>query len=31
LHREIMLSSAYRQSSGFDGTKDAVDPDNRLL
>jgi hypothetical protein len=31
LHREIMLSSAYRQSSGFDAAKDAVDPDNRLL
>jgi len=31
LHREIMLSSAYRQSSGFNASKDAVDPDNRLL
>ncbi len=31
LHREIMLSSAYRQSSGFNAAKDAVDSDNRLL
>ncbi|HEV3025839.1 MAG TPA: PSD1 and planctomycete cytochrome C domain-containing protein [Pirellulales bacterium] len=31
LHREIMLSNAYRQASGFDADKYAVDPDNRLL
>lgn len=31
LHREIVLSTAYRQSSGHDAAKFAVDPDNRLL
>ncbi|HEY7307912.1 MAG TPA: PSD1 and planctomycete cytochrome C domain-containing protein [Gemmataceae bacterium] len=31
LHREIMLSATYRQSSGHDEIKHAVDPDNRLL
>jgi hypothetical protein len=31
LHREIMLSAAYRQSSKPDGAKRAVDPDNRML
>jgi hypothetical protein len=31
LHREIMLSAAYQQSSGPDARKQAVDPDNRLL
>jgi hypothetical protein len=31
LHREIMLSAAYQQSSGFDAARAAVDPENRLL
>ncbi len=31
LHREIVLSSAYRQSSAHDARKHAIDPDNRLL
>jgi hypothetical protein len=31
LHREIMNSAAYQQSSGFDVAKAAVDPENRLL
>jgi hypothetical protein len=31
LHREIMTSVAYQQSSSFDAAKFAVDPDNRLL
>jgi hypothetical protein len=31
LHREIVLSAAYRQSSHRDPDKQAVDPDNRLL
>lgn len=31
LHRELVLSSTYRQSSTFNPAKDAVDPDNRLL
>jgi hypothetical protein len=31
LHREIMLSSAYRQASSYDAAKFAADPDNRLL
>jgi hypothetical protein len=31
LHREIVLSAAYRQSSAFDARKHAIDPDNRLL
>jgi hypothetical protein len=31
LHREIMLSSAYRQSCTYDADKYAIDPDNRLL
>jgi hypothetical protein len=31
LHREIMTSAAYRQSSAFDAEKFAVDPGNRLL
>ncbi|MBI3863728.1 MAG: DUF1553 domain-containing protein [Planctomycetia bacterium] len=31
LHREIVLSAAYRQSSRFDAARFAVDPDNRLL
>ncbi len=29
LHREIVLSATYRQSSKFDATKHAIDPDNR--
>ncbi len=31
LHREIMLSAAYRQASAHDDRKHAADPDNRLL
>jgi hypothetical protein len=31
LHREIVLSAAYRQASAPDAAKQAVDPDNRLL
>jgi hypothetical protein len=31
LHREIVLSSAYQQSSVFDAARFAIDPDNRLL
>jgi hypothetical protein len=31
LHREIVLSSAYRQASGPDPLKESVDPDNRWL
>jgi hypothetical protein len=31
LHRELVLSATYRQSSTFDAAKFAVDPDNRLL
>ena len=31
LHREIVLSAAYRQASGPDAAKHAVDPDNRWL
>jgi hypothetical protein len=31
LHREIMLSAAYQQSSAHDDGKHAVDPDNRRL
>jgi len=31
LHRELVLSATYRQSSAFDAAKFAVDPDNRLL
>jgi len=31
LHREIMLSAAYRQSSAPDAAKQAIDPDNRWL
>jgi cytochrome c553 len=31
LHREIMLSAAYQQSSGYDSAKTAVDPENRLV
>jgi hypothetical protein len=31
LHREIMLSAAYRQVSSADPRKQAVDPDNRWL
>ena len=31
LHREIVLSTAYRQSSAHDDRKHAIDPDNRLL
>jgi hypothetical protein len=31
LHREIMLSAAYRQSSSPDADKQTVDPDNRWL
>jgi mono/diheme cytochrome c family protein len=31
LHREIMLSSTYRQSSRFDSTCYAIDPENVLL
>jgi Protein of unknown function (DUF1553)/Protein of unknown function (DUF1549)/Planctomycete cytochrome C len=31
LHRTIMLSDAYRRSSGFDGQNARIDPDNRYL
>lgn len=31
LHREIVLSATYRQSSAHDAAKFAVDPENRLL
>ena len=31
LHREIMLSAAYRRSSQYDARAAAADPDNRLL
>jgi hypothetical protein len=31
LHRELVLSATYRQSSVFDAAKFAVDPENRLL
>ena len=31
LHRELMLSATYRQSSAYEAAKDAVDPENRLL
>jgi mono/diheme cytochrome c family protein len=31
LHRELVLSATYRQSSAYDRAKDAIDPDNRLL
>jgi hypothetical protein len=31
LHREIMLSAAYQQSSERDETKQAIDPENTLL
>src|SRR5260370_16406352 len=31
LHREIMLSAAYRQSSGHAGAGEDADPSNRLL
>lgn len=31
LHREIMLSAAYQQSSAFDAKKHGIDPDNRFL
>jgi hypothetical protein len=31
LHREIMLSAVYQQSSDFDNERAAIDPDNRLL
>jgi hypothetical protein len=31
LHREIMNSAAYQQSSGFDAAKAAIDAENRLL
>ena len=31
LHREIMLSATYRQSSGHDPRQHALDPDNRWL
>lgn len=31
LHREIMLSNAYRRSSQYDARAAATDPDNRLL
>ncbi len=31
LHREILLSAAYRQSSAFRDDANAADPDNRLL
>jgi hypothetical protein len=31
LHREIMLSAAYQQSSAPDASKQATDPDNRWL
>jgi hypothetical protein len=31
VHREIVLSAAYRQSAGHDPAKFAIDPDNRWL
>lgn len=31
LHRQILLSRTYQQSSGYDAKKFAVDPENRLL
>jgi mono/diheme cytochrome c family protein len=31
LHKLMMLSTAYRQSSAHDPAKDAVDPDNKLV
>lgn len=31
LHRELVLSASYRQSSAFDAAKFAIDPENRLL
>lgn len=31
LHREILLSATYQQSSGHDAARQAVDPDNRWL
>ncbi len=31
LHRELVLSAAYRQSSAYDAARFAVDPENRLL
>ncbi|MEX2142944.1 MAG: PSD1 and planctomycete cytochrome C domain-containing protein [Pirellulales bacterium] len=31
LHREMMLSAAYQQSSGYDAAKTVVDPENRLV
>lgn len=31
LHRELVLSATYRQSSAYDAGKFAVDPENRLL
>ena len=31
LHREILLSATYRQSSGYRSEADAIDPSNRLL
>src|SRR5690606_6806475 len=31
LHRELMLSAAYQQSSGLDPDRQAIDPDNAWL
>jgi hypothetical protein len=31
LHREILLSAAWQQSTRYDAASDAIDPDNRLL
>jgi mono/diheme cytochrome c family protein len=31
LHRQLLLSTAYRQSSPRNAAQDAIDPDNRLL
>lgn len=31
LHREVLLSHTYRQSSGYNDANDAADPDNRWL
>ena len=31
LHKQILMSAAYRQASNYDEAKAAVDPDNRLL
>lgn len=31
LHRQVMLSATYRQTSDFDSAKYEVDPDNRLM